>query len=218
MYNRTLVLSTLLVAIPVLASAAPVARQQAQEIARQFMIEKGMTTENAEMAFKAPRRGQVADENAYYYVFNAPRNQGYVIVSGDDRTAEVLGYSYKGSFDESRLPMHFKSFLQTYADEIQYLDDAKITEIQRAPRRAEEQDYEPIEPLLTSHWDQGSPYNGLCPSNSPTGCAATSTAQVMYYHKWPAATIAEIPSYYTSSRHYHMEAVPAGTTLSTGTP
>ena len=213
MYNRTLVLSTLLVAIPVLASAAPVARQQAQEIARQFMIEKGMTTENAEMAFKAPRRGQVADENVYYYVFNAPRNRGYVIVSGDDRTAEILGYAYKGTFDESQLPMHFKSFLQTYADEIQYLDDAKITEIQRAPRRAEEQDYEPIEPLLTSHWDQGSPYNGLCPSNSPTGCAATSTAQVMYYHKWPAATIAEIPSYYTSSRHYHMEAVPAGTTL-----
>ena len=213
MYNRTLVLSTLLVALPVLASAAPVTRQQAQEIARQFMIEKGMTTENAEMAFKAPRRGQVADENAYYYVFNAPRNQGYVIVSGDDRTAEVLGYSYKGSFDESRLPMHFKSFLQTYADEIQYLDDAKITEIQRAPRRAEEQDYESIEPLLTSHWDQGSPYNGLCPGGCPTGCAATSTAQVMYYHKWPAATIAEIPSYYTSSRHYHMEAVPAGATL-----
>ena len=213
MYNRTLVLSTLLVALPVLASAAPVTRQQAQEVARQFMIEKGMTTETAEMAFKAPRRGQVADENAYYYVFNAPRNQGYVIVSGDDRTAEVLGYSYKGSFDESRLPMHFKSFLQTYADEIQYLDDAKITEIQRAPRRAEEQDYEPIEPLLTSHWDQGSPYNGLCPSNSPTGCAATSTAQVMYYHKWPAATVAEIPSYYTSSHHYHMEAVPAGATL-----
>ena len=213
MYNRTLVLSTLLVAIPVLASAAPVTRQQAQEIARQFMIEKGMTTENAEMAFKAPRRGQVAAENAYYYVFNAPQNRGYVIVSGDDRTAEILGYAYKGTFDESRLPMHFKSFLQTYADEIQYLDDAKITEIQRAPRRAEEQDYELIEPLLTSHWDQGSPYNGLCPSNSPTGCAATSTAQVMYYHKWPAATVAEIPSYYTSSHHYHMEAVLAGATL-----
>ena len=213
MYNRTLVLSTLLVALPVLASAAPVTRPQAQEVARQFMIEKGMTTETAEMAFKAPRSGQVADENAYYYVFNAPQNRGYVIVSGDDRTAEVLGYSYKGSYAESRLPMHFKSFLQTYADEIQYLDDAKITEIQRAPRRAEEQDYESIEPLLTSHWDQGSPYNGLCPSNSPTGCAATSTAQVMYYHKWPAATVAEIPSYYTSSHHYHMEAVPAGATF-----
>ena len=76
MYNRTLVLSTLLVVIPVLASAAPVTRQQAQEIARQFMIEKGMTTENAEMAFKAPRCGQVADENAYSYVFNAPQNRG----------------------------------------------------------------------------------------------------------------------------------------------
>lgn len=213
MYNRTLVLSTLLVSIPVLASATPVTRQQAQEVARQFMIEKGMTTETAEMAFKAPRRGQVADDNAYYYVFNAPNHRGYVIVSGDDRTAEVLGYSYKGSFDESMLPQHFKAFLQTYADEIQYLDDAKISEIQRAPRRADNQDYDPIEPLVSSRWDQGSPYNGLCPSGCPTGCAATSTAQVMYYHKWPAATIAEIPSYTTSSHHYHLDAVPAGTTL-----
>ena len=213
MYNKTLVLSTLLIALPVLVDAAPVGRQQAQEVARQFMIEKGMTTETTEMAFKAPRHGQVADENAYYYVFNAPGGKGYVVVSGDDRTTSILGYAYKGSFDESRMPQHFKSFLQKYADEIQYLDDANISQMQRAPRRADEQDYEAIAPLMASRWDQGSPYNGLCPSGSPTGCAATSTAQVMYYHKWPAATAAEIPSYVTDTRRFHMDAVPAGTVL-----
>ena len=213
MYNKALILSTLLAALPVLVEAAPVSRQQAQEVARQFMIEKGMTTETAEMAFKAPRRGQIAEENAYFYVFNAPRGKGFVVVSGDDRTPAVLGYAYKGTFDETRMPQHFKSFLQTYADEIQYLDDAQISEMQRATRRAGEQDYEAIPPLMASRWDQGFPYNGLCPSGSPTGCAATSTAQVMYYHKWPAATAAEIPSYYTYSHHYHMDAVPAGTVL-----
>ena len=213
MFNKTLVLSALLTAIPMLASAAPVTRHQAQEVARQFMIEKGMTTENAEMAFKAPRRGQVADDYAYYYVFNAPHHQGYVIVSGDDRTAEVLGYSYKGSFDEHELPQHFKSFLQSYADEIQYLDDANVTGNQRAPRRANEEDYEAIAPLMSSRWDQSAPYNNLCPNGCPTGCAATSTAQVMYHHKWPKATIAEIPSYRTASYNYFQEAVPAGSEL-----
>jgi hypothetical protein len=37
-------------------------------------------------------------------VFNIGTNEGFVIVSGDDRTPAVLGYSDKGSFDMDRLP------------------------------------------------------------------------------------------------------------------
>ncbi len=203
----------LLVTIPMLASAAPVTRYQAQEKALQFMNEKGMLSESAEMAYRAPRRGQNAEENAYYYVFNAADNGGFVIVSGDDRTTEVLGYAYKGSFNEAALPVHIKSFLQTYADEIQYLDDANITASQRAPRREAKQDFAPIEPLMKSRWDQGSPYNDLCPSGCPTGCAATSTAQVMYHHKWPAQTTAEIARYRSYSNGYNLSAIPEGTVI-----
>ncbi|MBR5716012.1 MAG: C10 family peptidase [Bacteroidales bacterium] len=211
MFRRYLIISALLLALPLMVSAAPVTRSQAQEVARQFMNKKGMSSQIAEMAYKSPRRGQVSEEDAYYFVFNAPNKQGFVVVSGDDRTAEVLGYAYRGSFDETQLPQHVKAFLQTYADEIQYLEDAGITEVQRAPRRAGEEDYQAIAPLICTRWDQGSPYNALCPNNCPTGCAATSTAQVMNYHKWPAATTAEIPSYRTGSRNFYLEAVPEGT-------
>ena len=43
-----------------------------------------------------------------------------------------------------------------------------------------------IGPLITSHWNQGAPYNNLCPEiddeKTVTGCVATTTAQLMYYH------------------------------------
>ena len=211
MCNRFIKALVLLVSIPVSAASAPVSRQQAQEVALRFMSEKGMLSTSVELAYRAPRLGQDASLSSYY-VFNAPEGRGYVVVSGDDRTAEVLGYARKGTFDATRLPAHVKSFLQTYADEIRFLDDHHIAASQRAPRRAAgEEDYEAIAPLMASRWDQGSPYNLLCPSGSPTGCAATSTAQVMYYHKWPAATTAEIPSYVTETRHFKQDAVPAGT-------
>jgi hypothetical protein len=52
-----------------------------------------------------------------------------------------------------------------------------------------------VAPLLGGiKWDQGSPYNDLCPTistQSPirtvTGCVATAMAQVMRYHKWPVS-------------------------------
>ena len=44
-------------------------------------------------------------------------------------------------------------------------------------------------PLLTCHWEQNYPFNLYTPApdgvNTPTGCVATATAQLMYYHKWP---------------------------------
>ncbi len=46
---------------------------------------------------------------------------------------------------------------------------------------------------VTSEWDQGSPYNALCPVLTPAtpaettivGCGATSLTQIMYFWKWP---------------------------------
>ena len=46
-----------------------------------------------------------------------------------------------------------------------------------------------VEPLVTTRWSQGAPYNDLCPmegdARTLTGCVATAMAQVMYYHQWP---------------------------------
>jgi hypothetical protein len=51
-------------------------------------------------------------------------------------------------------------------------------------------------PLLTSSWDQGEPYNSLCPASDSecvfgavhkthVGCVATAAAQIMKYWNWP---------------------------------
>ena len=53
--------------------------------------------------------------------------------------------------------------------------------------------HDAIKPLLTTKWNQHSPYNLLCPYDekndapSVTGCVATAMAQIMKYHEYPSA-------------------------------
>ena len=49
-----------------------------------------------------------------------------------------------------------------------------------------------VEPLLKTNWDQGWPYNSMCPENplgpgghANAGCVAIALAQIMKYHEWP---------------------------------
>lgn len=42
-----------------------------------------------------------------------------------------------------------------------------------------------IDPLVTTKWDQGSPYNALCPNQDKAGCVAIAMAQIMKFHKLP---------------------------------
>jgi len=48
-----------------------------------------------------------------------------------------------------------------------------------------------VGPLLTTTWDQSSPYNNYCPwgdgGRCVVGCVATAAAQIMAYHQWPEA-------------------------------
>ena len=51
------------------------------------------------------------NSNTPFYVFNAEGNAGFVIVSGDDRTKPILGYSVSGSFKEDALPENVEWWL-----------------------------------------------------------------------------------------------------------
>ena len=95
--------------------------------------------------------------NVDYYVFNHD-DQGYVIVSGDDRVVPVLGYSDEGHFDVDSLPDNARWWLQQLQGEMDYVRSQPDTQ----PLQATVLDgYVP--PLLASVWDQGSPYNDFCP-------------------------------------------------------
>ena len=172
--------------------AQQISSQSALEKARKFMETKGKTI--AQRARSA--MSTAADSPSPYYIFNADKKQGYVIVSGDERTPEILGYSENGSFDETAMPQNMRSWLQHYADEIAIIQKHNMT----VPRRSVANCGPAIAKQLTCLWDQGEPFNNDCPmvtaysdetctevkqtaERSITGCAATALAQVLYMWK-----------------------------------
>lgn len=42
-----------------------------------------------------------------------------------------------------------------------------------------------VDPLITTKWNQGSPYNALCPNQDMAGCVAIAMAQIMKFHRLP---------------------------------
>ena len=159
----------------------------------------------ASCALKKTANGQTSATQANYYIFNTTGNQGYVIASGDDRTIPILGYIDHGSFDPNNVPINMQEWLDSYADQISSLDYLGINGDEfTAPRPTRNS----ISPLITSHWNQDSPYWDECPmfmsvdengdtigEKAYTGCVATSMAQIMNYYKYPMYCSQTIPSY-----------------------
>ena len=199
MKTRILTMLAALLLISIGAFAQQVSESDALQKAQAFMQGK---IEAAGGSRRAPRKMQrvaKAVENDAFYIFNAEDNGGFVIVSGDERTDEILGYSTEGNIDLDKMPENMRAWLKGYEEQINSLQpNAK-----RAPS------YVPVhpavEPLITSKWGQDSPYNLQCPIRKPegwtepehcvTGCTATAMAQIMYYHKWPKEMTTAIPAY-----------------------
>ncbi|MCF0195688.1 MAG: C10 family peptidase [Bacteroidaceae bacterium] len=185
--------------------AEPIDRITAMNQARAYLATKGKALLQTAQPYRAPRRGTQDAEDASYYVFNVGGEQGYVIVSGDDRTEQILGYVDNGHFDVDNLPINMRAWLQYYSDVVKHLDDNNIQLPSRKnmPRRiVPTRKSVPI--LVASRWNQGSPYNNKCPNyykgdgttgRAVTGCTATAIAQIINYYKHPETLKAAIPAH-----------------------
>ena len=151
---------------------------------------------------------------ADYYVFNAKDGSAFVIVAGDDRAEEILGYGDK-ALDMDRIPCNMKWWLDQYQRQMEYLYANPKLEVIKPSKLLAGQLTLTVSPLLTCNWDQEAPYYNQCPTRNGsyclTGCVATAMAQVMYYWKYPAEAPA-LSAYTTSTRHIQVAALP-GTTL-----
>ena len=198
--------------------ANPITREQAKQKAAQF-LKKTSGKSNLKAVTNAARLAPT-DETESYYVFDRGTNDGYVIVSGDDETYDILGYTDKGDFDYSQLPPNMKEWLDNYASQISAIQGGKT------PKRAKISTHPRVEPLVTSTWSQGSPYNLACPDYfgeglSVTGCVATAMAQLLYYNREKSVdeTQAEMPAYDTwgthptTGKHLHVEGIPEGSPI-----
>ena len=189
---KKLLLTTVLAVVTIVAMANPIGRAAAMQKAQNFM--RGINPQAQLQAPATPRKAMGNSNSAPYYIFNAENNKGFVIVSGDDRSEEILGYADEGAIDMNNIPDGLQDLLDGFEDDLKLLDEAGITEplekeCARGPRKVVANGREPVAPLLTSTWTQGTPYNDQLPTlnngnHAVTGCVATAIAQVMNYWKY----------------------------------
>lgn len=187
-------------------TAHPVGQEAARQKALTFVQHANKGAQARRGKSTAPSLRLAMNDEALY-VFNIGTDEGFVIVSGDDRMPEVLGYAYTGTFCADSLPENLQAWLNGYRKQAAYLntDNAARAVSQQAVADTA------ISPMLDCQWHQYSPYNNLCPTlgGSPTitGCVATAMGQIMYYHQWPQKTIRKIPAYTTATHHIPVGAI-----------
>lgn len=170
--------------------AANITSEQALTVAQRFAHDNqkhfasGYAVTDLKLAHVALSNGIDAD----YFVFNLAADGGYIIVGGNDVTMPVWGYSTYGSFEFDKLPENMRWWLSEYQRQLDWLrENPDAGTLETTTLKSS------VAPLLSSTWDQNTPYNNLCPLilssgtyyRAPTGCLATAMAQIMYHYRWP---------------------------------
>lgn len=230
MKKDLLLLLSLMLLLSVSAIAGPRSYQQAKAIAQRqaAMLGIEMDAEVAASAKAAPRMSvssAVSPSATCYYVFANGEDKGFTIVSGDDRMPEVVGYSAQGTYDPDHLPANYVGFMKAYQETVEALlkGDAQVSGGLAEVRqwRAERANSAAVAPLLGGiKWNQGTPYNNMCPlyedtngtNRSVTGCVATAMAQVMMYYRYPEKLKSTIESYTTKAYGINIPAIYSGAT------
>ena len=136
-----------------------------------------------------------------YYVFNAEKNGGFVVIAGNDLMPEVLGYAERGSFDLSQAPDNVKWLFDYYAEVARSLSNLPAD--RRAATRSRGTANAELIPLITTQWDQNGIYQQHCPevngAKTLTGCVATAMAQVVNFLQWPLNNVREVAGYTANS-------------------
>lgn len=185
-------------------NAAPRSAEDALRVAMSFYQEQSLLRSVSDADFRLVYTGESeglrSAAEPYYYIYNVGEDEGFVMVSGDDRVDAVIGYGLSGSFDPNKIPANMAGWFKEYERQIDfartlpenvYPAEASLSAENNLPNR--------VEPLIQTKWDQGAPYNDLCPmigdQRALTGCGATAMAQIMNYYQWPEKATGK--GYYT---------------------
>ena len=177
--------------------ANPVDLSQAKYVGQQFVqakFEQSRQNNDLTLVYTGTSyRGE-----ACFYVFNVGDN-GFVMVSADDYFRPILGYSKEGVFPVDNMPdglrYQLNAIIEGRAGRTGNATPQVAAEwelvaqtghlMSRNGGRADEF-------LLTTKWDQDSPYNLYCPeyAGGPggrcyAGCVATAMSQIMKYWNYP---------------------------------
>lgn len=180
MFKPTFILALAAAAFSVGATTAqadPVDRRQAAAVARHYLSHP--------VPIAAPAvRGAVDGEAPAYHLFVGKDEQRFVIVSGESRLNEVVGYGRLTTGNAASLPPQVHALLQQYTETVRQVRAGQAPAA-TAPKNLRRY----VEPLIDAQWGQSYPYNSKTPrvGGKPTytGCVATAAAQFLYFFKWP---------------------------------
>ena len=201
-----------------------ISEERAEEIAAALPIEGELHLFATDKSVPEMRSiGEREREREYqpaYYLF-AGEKSGYVIVAATERAYPLLGYSESGKIDPNNLPCGLRMMLDLYAEQI---NAARSQDVKPVNTRVDvDPDNIVVDPLLGDIlWDQGMPFNGMTPGQTPTGCVATATAQIMRYWRYPDRAVgthgymSNLYGYLSHDYNYHLDwndmpAAPNGT-------
>ena len=157
-------------------------------------------------------------DKAYYFVEDAESNE-LVIVSGDYRMPEVLGYTQRRSSAE--LPEGLRHVLDVYQEQYELVQTepfAKPFAKSITPRSTAAVPEIKQKLLPTAEWGTQAPFNKLLPEGHNVPSLIVAAAAIMDYHQWPAQGKNSVgytdeegneQSYDFSQSHYDWTSLPA---------
>ena len=183
--KRLLFILAIAMAVAGSLQAAQVSVTDARQVADQFF--KTQSSRLSAPASQSTTRLAYTADHERFFVFDRGAHGGFVVVAGDDRLPQVLGYGV--DFSADNVPPAMRYWMDEINREIAFLQSHPDVKVFQPVKRAAV-----VGPLMTTFWDQGEPFNDQCPyyynssgdsARAVTGCVATAFAQVMNYHQWP---------------------------------
>lgn len=194
--KKTVLSILALAALTLGLNAAPVERDAARSVAANFWnTYRPLDVKPVDAADLTPMTYAGIQ---WLHVF-ANGEQGFVIVSADDRAIPVPAYSFDSPMPEELHPT-LRYWLEGYNAQIAEAVELNIESSTEAAWKALLTETPPATPkmltaiptMLSTKWNQSEPYNRYCPydtvehATAVVGCVATAMAQVMKYWNHPS--------------------------------
>lgn len=143
-------------------------------------LRPSMHSAGASQKLEVLQKGQMLNVIGY-------KNGGFAVIATDDNFAPVLGYS-DTQFTTDNMPPAMQWWMNMTENALQTaLENGE--EVKSAAELRSAEYPEAVAELLTTRWDQMTPYNKelvrITGKSYPTGCMATAMAQIMKYHSYP---------------------------------
>lgn len=186
--------TVLLMAFVVGLVAAPVSMDRAQQVAGEFLSYKHLD--------RAVNNVTALQDRGVLSAYVVQVNNGYVVVTPDDRMAPVLAYSVHNGFDfASDNPLR-EMIREDISLRTQWLDEQGITAANAAWSELDQRSYgsrtfqqwpadgsTTTDGWILTHWTQTGVYNAMCPldtagQRSVVGCVATAMAQIVNFQQY----------------------------------